>query len=169
MSQRILITAIALGLVLLAVGGWVVEAARWARAPSPLPPGKARRAFLGEGGQALDRVGAPEELPELLRFGLERARRHVDQALRQVERERALRGELVRRLERPVEHRIGDRIHQPDAQRLLRVDGAAREDQILRNADPADPREPLRATPAGDDAEIDLRLAELRAARRVAD
>jgi hypothetical protein len=30
MSQRLLITAIALGLVLLAVGGWLVEAARWA-------------------------------------------------------------------------------------------------------------------------------------------
>jgi hypothetical protein len=30
MSQRFLITAIALGLVLLAVGGWLVDAARWA-------------------------------------------------------------------------------------------------------------------------------------------
>jgi hypothetical protein len=34
MSQRLLIAAIALGLVLLAVGGWLVEAAR--RAPRAL-------------------------------------------------------------------------------------------------------------------------------------
>lgn len=30
MNQRFLIAAIALGLVLLAVGGWIVDAVRWA-------------------------------------------------------------------------------------------------------------------------------------------
>src|SRR5205814_2389036 len=56
-----------------------------------------------------------------------------------------------------------------DAQGLLRVDGAPGEDQLLRDADAADAREALRPAPAGDDAEVDLGLPELRAARRVAD
>lgn len=30
MGQRLLIASIALGLLLLAVGGWIVDAARWA-------------------------------------------------------------------------------------------------------------------------------------------
>ena len=44
-----------------------------------------------------------------------------------------------------------------------------REDELLRDPEAADARESLRAAPAGDDAEVDLRLAESRLARCVAD
>ena len=54
-------------------------------------------------------------------------------------------------------------------QRLLRVDRAAGEDELLRDAEAADAREPLRAAPAGDDAEVDLGLAEPRVRRCVAE
>src|SRR5207253_6108551 len=46
-------------------------------------------------------------------------------------------------------------------------DRAAGEDQLLRDAEAADAGEPLRAAPAGDDAEVDLGLAEPRVARGV--
>src|SRR5439155_849248 len=78
-------------------------------------------------------------------------------------------GVLMRGFECPVEHRVGDCADEPDPQRLLRVDGPAGEDQVLGHADAAKTREPLRAAPPRDDAEVDLGLAELGAARRVAE
>ena len=62
-----------------------------------------------------------------------------------------------------------DAVDEPDAQGLLGVDEAAGEDQLLGHAQAADAGQPLRAAPAGDDPEVDLRLTELRAARRIAD
>src|SRR5207245_306128 len=101
--------------------------------------------------------------------GMVDAERQVAQALREPERDRRLRRQLARDLERAVENRIGYRVDEADAQRLLRVDRAPAEDELLRGAEPADPRQPLRTAPARDDAEVDLRLTELRARRRVAD
>src|SRR5581483_7857318 len=70
--------------------------------------------------------------------------------------------------ERVLEDGIGDRAHEADPQRLLCVDLAAGEDQLLRDPQAADAREPLRAAPAGDDAERDLGLPQPRATRGVA-
>ena len=97
------------------------------------------------------------------------AERPVGEILHQPQRDRALRREEARRLARLVEHRVVDGVDEADAQRLLRVDDAAGEDQLLGDAETAHAREPLRAAPARDDPEIDLGLAELRSARRVAD
>src|SRR5487761_557663 len=119
---------------------------------------KARRGLLDEGGEALLRDRAVAQLAELARLGVERIRHHVHEALRERERAGALRRQRVRNLERTVEHRIGDLVDQPDAQCLLRVNGAPRVDQVLRDADTAHAREPLCATPPRHDREIDLRL-----------
>ena len=59
-----------------------------------LPTDEARRALLGEGGEALLRVLAREQVAELLGLALERARREVEQPLRDAQRDRALRREL---------------------------------------------------------------------------
>src|SRR5438045_5190927 len=131
--------------------------------------GELGRALLRESGEAFFRVRAAEQLAELDRLLVERTGRGVEQSLRCGERERSLRRELLRDAERVVEHRIGDRVHEAHPQRLLRVDHPAREDQLLRNPEAADPREALRSAPAGDDPEVDLGLAEARLARRVAD
>src|SRR5919204_204012 len=90
--------------------------------------------------------------------------------LRVRERERALRGEEPRRLAHPIQQlaALVDGVHEPAPLGLLGVDKPAGEDQLLREAEAADPREPLRPAPARDDAEVDLRLAELRRARGVA-
>src|SRR5207237_7047181 len=52
--------------------------------------------------------------------------------------------------------------------RLIGIDHATGEDQLLRVAERRRAREALGATPARDDSEVDLRLAELRGPRRVA-
>src|SRR5579862_343608 len=106
----------------------------------PLPTDEAGSALLGERGEPLLRVLAGEQAGELLRLLLERARREVDETLRDRERAGALRGELLSDLERMVEHRIGDPVHEPDAQRLLRVDLAPGEDELLRDTESADAR-----------------------------
>ena len=62
---------------------------------------------------------------------------------------------------------LEDAVDEADPQRLLRVDDPPGEDQVLRDAEAADPRQPLRAAPAGEDAEVDLGLAELRGRGRV--
>ena len=48
----------------------------------------------------------------------------VAQPLRQRQRHVALGRKLVRGRERPLEHGVGDRVDEADAQGLLRVDGA---------------------------------------------
>src|SRR5205085_2902520 len=93
---------------------------------------------------------------------VQRAEREVDRALRGAERERALRGEQRREFPRTVDRRVGELVDESDPERLVRVDRPPGEDQVLRDADAADPREPLRATPARDDPEVDLGLSELR-------
>src|SRR5437870_1480515 len=143
-----------------------------ARREALLAPDELRRALLGEGREAFLRVLAREQRSELVRLGLEAAgvvdaEREIAQPLRERKRERALRRELARRFERAVEHRVGDRVDEPDPQRLLRADGTAGEDELFRDADAAHASEPLRPAPAGNDAEVDLRLPELGATRRV--
>ena len=59
-------------------------------------------------------------------------------------------------------HRLVDGVDEPDAQRLVGVHGPAGEDQVLRDPEATDAREPLRPAPARDDPEVHLRLAELR-------
>src|SRR5436190_6337367 len=68
-----------------------------------------------------------------------------------------------------LEDRVVNGVDEPDAQRLVRIDRAPREHELLCDSDPADAREPLGASPAGDDPEVHLRLTELRTRRRVAD
>src|SRR3712207_6861573 len=53
-------------------------------------------------------------------------------------------------------------VHQPDRQRLLRVDEPAGVHEVLGPRRPDQPREALRAAAAGDHAEQDLRHTELR-------
>src|SRR5207247_7648161 len=89
--------------------------------------------------------------------------------LRRGEGERALGGQQLGYLAGLVENRVVDRVDEPDAQRLFGVDDSAGEDHVLRNPEAADPSQPLRAAPAGDDPEVDLRLAELRLGARVAE
>src|SRR5438270_1109015 len=98
---------------------------------------KARRALLDEGGEALLRVCTAEQLAELSRLLVERARRHVHEPLRECERARALLGERVGDLERTLEHRVGDLVDEADAQRLVRAHRTAGVDEVLRGADAA--------------------------------
>ena len=56
-----------------------------------------------------------------------------------------------------------DLVGEPDRQRLGGGHLPAGEDQVLRLRRADQPRQPLRAARAGDDAEQDLRLADLRA------
>src|SRR5438105_4130019 len=97
----------------------------WSTATSQ--PNSPRRS---ERGEALFRILAREQVSELVGFLLERARREVEQPLRDPQRHRALGGKLRGDLERVVEHGIGDRVHEPDPQRLFSVDRAAGEDQL---------------------------------------
>ena len=120
-------------------------------------------------------VGRPEERRERLRLELvRRGERHVgsakDDTLHRRDRQRALRS---RSSPRPralwAELRMWyDRIDQADAQGFVRADDVAVSCKAPARAPIADaPREPLRAAEAGNDAEIDFRLAELRLVARV--
>src|SRR4051794_4038615 len=138
------------------------------------PTGEVRLALLDERGEPLLRVLAREEAAELRVLALEvryvlALQSVVQRALRGGERERALRGEQARSLERLVEHRILYAVDEAARKRLVGLDEPPGEDQLLREAEAAQPRQPLRAAPARDDPEVDLRLAELRARGRVAD
>ena len=55
-----------------------------------------------------------------------------------------------------------DLVGEPDRQGLGRGHVPAGEDEVLRPGGADQPRQPLRAARAGDDAEQDLRLADLR-------
>ena len=88
----------------------------------------------------------------------------VDRRLGEAVRHHRPRGELGRPRERGLEDvvRCHDPVHQPDRLRLLGPHLAPREDHLLgpRRAD--QPRQPLGAAPAGDDAEQDLGQPEAR-------
>src|SRR5205823_13794624 len=55
---------------------------------------------------------------------------------------------------------------EPDVLRLLRADEAPGEDELVRDPLPHRARQALRPAGAGDDAEVYLRLTELRGLRR---
>src|SRR5262249_21346388 len=138
-----------------------------------LAAGEARLAFFHERGHPLVGVLAREESSELVDLALQvldvvALERVVRRALDRRERGRALGRGLLGSPARVVDGGIVYLVAQPDPQGLLGVDDTPREDQVLRDAEPADAREPLRPAPAGNDPEVDLRLAELRAGRRVA-
>src|SRR5262249_44632634 len=82
----------------------------------------------------------------------------------------ALGGKEPRGLERPLHQlaRLVGRVDEAEAERLLGVDRAPAEDQILGDGEPGDARQPLGAAPTRDDPEVDLGLAELGRARREA-
>src|SRR6185295_11216794 len=83
-------------------------------------------------------------------------------------RERAHGEDTPQRLLRRGEEvpRRDDLVHQADAIGFLRVDHVSREDQAQRVTLADQPRQSLRAAVTGGDAELDLRLAELRGVAR---
>src|SRR5829696_1463880 len=146
-----------------------------ARPAFPLAADEPRLALLGERRQAFPCVLGGEELAEPVRLAREvlcmlAGERTVDRLLRGIERQRALRGELHGQLHHARQELVGlgDAVDEPALERLVGVDGASGQDQLLREAERGGAREPLGAAPAGDDPEVDLRLAELRLRRRVA-
>jgi len=73
--------------------------------------------------------------------------RAVERRLRSRKRERALRREQIRRLERPRQQllRLDEEVDKAGLLRLIRRDDPAGEDEVLCEPEPSDPREPLRA------------------------
>jgi len=65
--------------------------------------------------------------------------------------------------------RLDDLSNQADRQRAVSVDRVTGEQQLGRARRADQPRQALGAAPAGDDAELDLRLAEARGTRRDTD
>src|SRR5262249_41343581 len=116
--------------------------------------------------QVAELVGLPGQVLDVI--ALERV---VQRALGRGDRQRALRGDQARGIERPLPQLAGvvDRVHETDSERLVRVDDTAGEDELLRDAGAAYAGEPLRAAPTGDDPEVDLGLSELRGAGCIAD
>src|SRR6266480_1532827 len=115
---------------------------------SRLSPLKDGLALLGERRQAFFSVLAVEEAAELVRLPAEALdvvalEGLVERALRGRQRQGALRGEQLPHFERVLEHQIVDAVHEPSRQRLLCVDNAAGEDQLLREPEAGYAREPL--------------------------
>src|SRR6185369_10251369 len=79
----------------------------------------------------------------------------------------ALFGDRVCNLHRTVDERLGldDLVDEADGRGLVRADHLSGEDQLHRLALADEPGQPLRAAAAGDDAEVDLGLPELRLLR----
>src|SRR2546423_14609796 len=146
----------------------VAEAAP-ARVPIASGAPETRRAFAQKGVDALLGVGAGERLREglllCLDAGVEVARRR--DALDLPQRERRLRGELARPRQGGVEqlvvldHAVGE----AQLERFVGEDGVADEVHLERLALAHEARQALGAAEAGDDAELDLGLAEQRRAR----
>src|SRR6266516_469960 len=135
-----------------------------------------RLALLDERGHALLRVLRSEKLPEarglgVQTLGMPALQRAIARRLRCRQCERALRAEQARDLQRLRDQlpRFEDRVHETAALRLFGADHAPCEDQFLRVAEGRRTREALRAAPARDDPEVDLRLAELGRAGGVAE
>src|ERR1700752_5219359 len=92
--------------------------------PSPqilLSAHEAGRPLLGERGEPLLRVLGGEEVAELLRLSFESVRREVEEPLLDPKGARALGRELPCDLERMVENRVRDGVHESDPERLLGV------------------------------------------------
>lgn len=64
---------------------------------------------------------------------------------------------------------VGNAVEQAELVGLLRRNAPRGQDELLRARGPDEPRQPLRAAAAGDDAEADLGQAELHPARGVAE
>src|SRR6185295_7730632 len=132
-----------------------------------LPPGPNRRALLEEGRNALLLVlGRKAEAEEIALVGeavLERQPlARADRFLGDLERQGRERGDLGRQLQRlraQLFVRV-DQLDEADTQRFRGVDHLAREDQAHRLAGADQARQALAAAAAGDQAELDLRLAE---------
>src|SRR6266536_1046442 len=97
------------------------------------------------------------------------AERAVREPLQQAERDGTLRREQLRDLAGLVEHGIVDPVDEADPERLVGIDVAPPVEEVLGDSDANEAGQALRPAPAGNDAEVDLRLAELRGRGRVAD
>src|SRR5439155_4096132 len=98
-------------------------------------------------------------------------RRRVQRQLRQPRGERTLTQDPLRQLAHANLQLPGrgDRRHEPDLERLLRVDDVAGQHEVLGPSETDDARQPLRRAGAGYDAEPELWLPERRGLRRDAD
>ena len=130
---------------------------------------EARRALLGEGRQALARVVGREQDREQVGLVHEvrtevAVQRAVRRLLRVGQRDRALGGDLLRDLERARQQllRLEDGVHEAALERLVGLDHAPGQHELLGEAERRRAREALRAAPARDDAEVDLGLPEAR-------
>ena len=131
-------------------------------------PTNARLALLDERPQAL--LGVVRREHDRVQVGLVdevaadvAVQRPVRRLLGVVQRDRALRRHQLGHLERP-RHQLRRRVDVLDEaalERLVGVDHAAGQDQLLGVADVGRAGEPLGAAPAGDDPEVDLGLAEV--------
>ncbi len=132
--------------------------------------------FSANAVNALSGVLAREELAEAVTLtrqvvGVLPAQRAVDRLLRRLERDRALGRELARQLQYARHQLLGlvDRVHEPALPRLLCSDGAAGEDQLLRESDRRGAGESLGPSPPRNDPQVDLGLAQLGVGRGVPD
>src|ERR1035437_3491985 len=142
------------------------------RSAITLPPRPRRRALLQERGDALTCVITGEDTDELAALDLERLRERAveslgDGALGGSDGQRRLGGETTGDVTGGAEQCLGldDAGHQSECQRARRVDGIAGEEQLHRRAAADQAGQALGATPPGDDAELDLGLAEARVGR----
>ena len=128
---------------------------------SPAATLEVRGALLRERGHAFLQVVARERAglalgdlgagagAEPLRLGHE-----VQCALVAADGQRRRRRDLAREQERRAERVVLDVLHEPEAQRFLGVDGAAREQEVARRALPDELREPPDVAGAQVDAEL---------------
>ena len=128
--------------------------------------------MLQERGDTDPRVLGGEHLLEQVLFesesGVERALQPaVDRQLGQALGDHGATGQLGRQHQRPGVQLVGPHhlVDQPDAQRLVGGDLAAREHELLGLGGADEARQSLRAAAAGDDPEQDLRLAQLGSLR----
>jgi hypothetical protein len=134
-----------------------------------LRPGKTRRALFQEGFGAFFEIVGVDQRAEVQGFDLEAGggRKRdalVDRAFGRFDRERRLCGDDVRDALGFVEQRLGrdDLLDEPGAQRLVRVDGLARQAEVQGHAAARGARGALRAAEARHQAEVDFGLTEAR-------
>src|SRR5436190_2351157 len=131
-----------------------------------------RFALFDKGGHALDRVFRLESEGREIGLDLEplgqgQVERAADRIARQAQDRQAETGHLSRKGDAGLDEiAVDEPVDETDAVRFIGVDRAAGQDQLggARFADEA--RQPLRPAIAGDEAELDLREAELGARQR---